>query len=145
MKIVGRVVAGSKIGRTLGYPTANLAVPAGFDAVDGVYAARVRVIKRDVDRVASDGAGGVDDSGAERFYDAMANLGVKPTFSKKDGNEARILELHLFGFEGELYGRELTAELRDFIRPEQRFATPTALRTRIAKDEKLIKKILKCI
>ncbi len=124
MKIRGTVVEGDGRGRTLGYPTANVAVDADADAADGVYAALVEI------------------EGGNRRYGAMANLGVKPTFS---GGGKRILELHLFDFNGDLYGRELTAELRDFIRPEQRFPTPEALRTQIAKDEEIIKNILKCI
>ncbi len=123
MKIRGTVVKGDGRGRALGYPTANIVVGTDFDAADGVYAALVEIE-------------------GERRYGAMANLGVKPTFS---GGGKRILELHLFDFNGDLYGRELTAELRDFIRPEQRFASPEALRTQIAKDEETIKNILKCI
>ncbi len=119
MKLRGRVVEGSKVGRALGYPTANIAVDAGLDHPDGVYAARVAV--------------------EGRQYDAMANLGVKPTFSDDGG---RVLELHLFDFEGDLYDRELEIELIRFIRPERRFPTPEALRTRIAEDEKQIKNIL---
>ena len=121
MIIRGRVVEGSKVGRVLGYPTANIAVDAGLDSADGVYAAWVSV----------DG----------RQYGAMANLGVKPTFS--DGG-ARVLELHLFDFEGDLYGADLTVELIRFIRPERRFPTPEALRFQIAEDEKQIKNLLKC-
>ena len=107
----------------MGYPTANIAVPDGFEAANGVYAARVHI---DGDKV---------------LRDAMANLGVKPTF----GGSGRILELHLFGFDGDLYGRELTIELAEFIRPEQKFSTPGELRAQIGKDEKHIKQILKCI
>jgi riboflavin kinase/FMN adenylyltransferase len=104
----------------LGYPTANIAVDADLDAVNGVYAARVRV------------------EGKE--YGAMANLGVKPTFS--GGKGARVLELHLFDFEGDLYGRELAIELGEFIRPEQRFPIPEILRAQIAEDEETIKTLL---
>jgi riboflavin kinase/FMN adenylyltransferase len=123
MKIRGDVVKGEGRGRTLGYPTANIAVPDGLAATDGVYVARVRV------------------EGKE--YGAMANLGVKPTFS--EGKDNRVLELHLLDFEGDLYGRELTIELGEFIRPEQKFASLEALRTQIETDEKQIKNILKCI
>jgi hypothetical protein len=130
MKIGGTVVRGDGRGRTLGYPTANIAVDADLDAVDGVYAARVWV---DGD----DGTGGDDG----KLYGAMANLGVKPTFS--DGTGRRVLEIHLFGFEGDIYGRELTIELGEFIRPEKRFPTSEALRTQIAEDEKRIKNRLR--
>ncbi len=122
MKITGQVVEGSKMGRELGYPTANIAVDDIFAADNGVYAAQVEV-------------------GGKR-YGAMANLGIKPTFPKSGG---RVLELYLFDFSGNLYGCEITAELVRFIRPEQRFASPEALRIQIAKDEKIVKNILKCI
>lgn len=141
IKITGRVVHGNKIGRGLGYPTANIPVAADLDIADGVYAARVWLDggkyndSKHNDSEHNDGEPG-------KRYGAMANLGVKPTFSD---NGRRILELHLFDFKGNLYGLELTAELMEFIRPEQRFESPDALRTQIAKDEKQIKHILKCI
>jgi riboflavin kinase/FMN adenylyltransferase len=77
-----------------------------------------------------------------RRYGAMANLGVKPTFS--DGRGGRFLELHLFDFAGDLYDRDLTVELGQYLRPEKKFPTPTALQTQIKRDESEIKKILKC-
>ena len=113
--IIGKVIKGDGRGRTLGYPTANIAVPDGFAAANGVYAASVEV----------DGA----------RYGAMVNLGIKPTF----GGCGRVLELHLFDFSGDLYGREVTVELVEYIRPEQRFPTLEALRARIEKDEREIK------
>jgi riboflavin kinase/FMN adenylyltransferase len=102
----------------LGYPTANISVDGIIErAVDGVYAATVNV----------DG----------RQYRAVANLGVKPTFS--DGG-TRVLELHLIDFSGDLYGRTLTAELVKFIRPEQKFSSPEALRAQIALDKREVEK-----
>jgi riboflavin kinase/FMN adenylyltransferase len=121
MRVSGRVVEGNKVGRELGYPTANIVVDEEPEAESGVYAAVVEF----------DG----------QQYGAMANFGVKPTFSK--GGD-RILELHIFDFEGDLYGRHLRVELGDFIRPEKKFPTPEALRMQIARDEKTIKNILKC-
>ncbi len=127
MKVSGKVVEGSRLGRTLGYPTANIAVSGSLNAASGVYAARVWI----------------DGDNEARTYGAMANLGVKPTFGER--NDRRILELHLFDFEGDLYGRRLSVELVRFIRPEQKFATPEALRLQIGKDETNIKIILECI
>ncbi len=118
--IIGKVIKGDGRGRTLGYPTANIAVPDGFAAANGVYAASVEV----------DGA----------RYGAMVNLGIKPTF----GGCGRVLELHLFDFSGDLYGREVTVELVEYIRPEQKFPTPDALRAQIEKDKIKIENILKC-
>ena len=76
----------------MGFPTANIEADASLDARDGVYASRVEV----------DG----------RMYDAMSNLGYKPTV---DGRR-RLLETNIFGFEGDLYGRRLRVELLRFIR-----------------------------
>ena len=142
MKIHGRVVHGSERGRTLGYPTANVAVPEWFEAADGVYAAVVELDGAGEPNVTC-GSGGSGGSGIAADcglrYGAMANLGVKPTFADGGG---RILELHLLGFEGDLYGRELTVELIRFIRPERRFASPEELRTQIEKDKLIIENIL---
>jgi riboflavin kinase/FMN adenylyltransferase len=147
MKVTGRVVSGSRLGRELGYPTANIAVGADCEAADGVYAAWVEI----------DG----------RRHGAMVNLGVKPTFSgardvsgesagvgeggvsgegdRGVGGADRILEIHVMDFDGDLYGRELTVELSEYIRPERRFPSPSALRHQITQDEKTIKNILRCI
>jgi riboflavin kinase/FMN adenylyltransferase len=119
MKVTGRVVHGSKIGAALGYPTANIIPDGTLSIENGVYAAVVDV----------DG----------QRHAAMANLGVKPTFSENGG---RVLELHLLGFTGDLYGREVEAELVEFIRPERRFASPEELRTQIARDKLEVEKIL---
>ena len=126
MKVSGKVVEGNRLGRTLGYPTANIAVSGSLTAASGVYAARVWI----------------DGDEEERKYGAMANLGVKPTFGGL--HDHRILELHLFDFEGDLYGRRLSVELVRFVRPEQKFATPEDLRLQIEKDETNIKNILEC-
>jgi FAD synthase len=114
MKITGRVVRGEQLGRRLGYPTANIAVDGGFAAADGVYAAWVWLD--------GDGDGGGNGDGGE-------------------GGD-RFLELHLFDFADDLYGRELTAELIGFVRPEKKFPTPAALRSQIKRDESKIKTIL---
>ncbi len=119
MKIVGRVTEGSRIGRGLGYPTANLPVGRDIAAADGVYAAAVEY-------------GG-------RRYGAMAYLGVKPTFP----GGGRVLELHLLDFTGDLYGENLEAELLEFIRPDRKFASPEQLRAQIEKDKEQIIEILK--
>ena len=95
MIIEGIVVHGNSLGGRMGFPTANIEADASLDARDGVYASRVEV----------DG----------RMYDAMSNLGYKPTV---DGRR-RLLETNIFGFEGDLYGRRLRVELLRFIRPEQ--------------------------
>jgi riboflavin kinase/FMN adenylyltransferase len=116
--IKGRVTSGSQIGRQIGYPTANIALPQGVDVPSGVYAATVRF--------------------GEQECPAIANLGVRPTVS--DAGE-RTLEVHLPGFTGNLYGEELEVELGEFIRPERKFSSTAELAAQIEKDKQQIEKI----
>lgn len=124
MVIEGIVVHGNSLGGRMGFPTANIEVDAALEVRDGVYASRAEV----------DG----------RMYDAMSNLGCKPTV---DGRR-RLLETNLFDFDGDLYGRRLRVELLRFIRPERRFARwrsssgrsrPTAARSAAARGHPSIR------
>lgn len=110
MRIEGIVEPGRRLGRELGFPTANLVVPDDFPATDGVYAAWAEV----------DGI----------RYRAMSNLGRNPSV----GGTERRLETHLFEFRGDLYGRRLCVELERRIRDERTFATLEELRDQIARD-----------
>ena len=112
--IEGVVEHGRRLGRELGFPTANMAVPDSVTAADGVYYSRVEV----------DGT----------RYDAMSNLGSNPSV----GGAVRHLETHIFGFGGSLYGRTLRVELVCKIRDERRFATIGELRAQIARDKEYI-------
>lgn len=109
--IEGVVEHGRRLGRELGFPTANLPVPDDLQAADGVYRSRVEI----------DG----------RSYAAMSNLGRNPSV----GGVARRLETHVFDFEGSLYGRQLRVELLERIREERTFATTEELRRQIARDK----------
>mgnify|MGYP000662166562 CR=1 FL=1 len=109
--IEGVVEHGRRLGRELGFPTANMAVPDSVTAADGVYYSRVEV----------DGT----------RYDAMSNLGSNPSV----GGAVRHLETHIFGFGGSLYGRTLRVELVRKIRDERRFATIGELRAQIASED----------
>jgi riboflavin kinase / FMN adenylyltransferase len=105
------VVHGAQVGRKLGFPTANVAVPPRrLLPADGVYAARV--------------------SWEGESHPAAANLGVRPTV---DGTR-RVLEPHLLDWEGDLYGREVRVEFRKRLRAEQRFPNLEALREQIGRD-----------
>ena len=116
--IEGVVEHGQRLGRELGFPTANLAVPAGFPLSDGVYRSRAEV-------------GG-------RWYDSMSNLGCNPTV----GGGKRRLETHIFGFAGELYGSRLRVELLEKIRDERRFSTLEELQAQIAEDRATVLHLL---
>ena len=116
--VSGEVVHGRRLGRELGFPTANIGVPDDCAAPDGVYRSRVTV----------DGVS----------YDAMSNLGCNPSV----GGSRRHLETYLFGFEGSLYGRTLRVELFMKIRDERSFPTVEALRRQLEADERMIRAML---
>ena len=117
-KLTGTVEHGRQLGRELGFPTANLAVPEGWGPADGVYRSRVE----------ADGA----------TWDAMSNLGCNPSV----GGRSRRLETHLFDYEGTLYGRTITVELLDRIRDERTFGSIEALRQQLAADRQQIEKLI---
>lgn len=117
--IEGVVVGGKQLGRRLGFPTANIALNDDFEVENGVYASKVYV------------------EGVE--YDAMTNIGVRPSV---DGS-TRLLETHLFGFEGLLYGLTLRVELIEKIRDEKRFSSVEELKEQIEKDRETVKSKLK--
>jgi len=109
--VLGTVVPGSRRGGGLGFPTANLDAAGLQLPPDGVYNVRVRT--------------------GDDVFRGLANLGVRPTFSSGD---RRVLEVHLLDFEGDLYGREMEVEFREFLRGERKFDSADGLRAQIARD-----------
>jgi len=109
--ICGRVVEGDRIGRQLGFPTANLDATNLALPPHGVYAASAKV----------DG----------KFFWAALNLGVRPTVAV--GLQLRV-EVHLLDFSGDLYGAELEVEIGVKLRAERKFSSPAQLREQIARD-----------
>jgi riboflavin kinase/FMN adenylyltransferase len=116
-EIDGRVAAGDRRGRTIGFPTANLGLDDYLQPSFGVYAVRVS-------------GDGPDDPLAGHTIDGVANLGLRPTV----GGLVPRLEAHLFDTDVDLYGRHLRVALVDFIRPERKFAGLDALKAQIAQD-----------
>jgi len=112
--IFGTVTHGARLGHTLGFPTANLRAHNEQFPPDGVYAVEA-VLEGETAR-----RGGV------------VNIGVRPTLRHSSGE--RLLELHLFDFEGDLYERHVEVFFHRFLRAEQKFAGLDALREQIAKD-----------
>jgi riboflavin kinase/FMN adenylyltransferase len=110
--ILGTVVEGDQVGRKLGFPTANLAAHNEQYPPNGVYAVEAR---RD-----------------SKLLPGVANIGVRPTVKNAGGE--RLLEVHLFDFNEDLYGEDLEITFRQFLRPEQRFPSLDALRQQIASD-----------
>lgn len=114
----GRVVRGKQLGRTLGFPTANLDAES-TDLARGVYAVRVRL-----------------ESGAEKM--GMMNVGRHPTLPEGPAT----VEINLLDFEGDLYGQTLYVEPEAFLRGEVRFESPDALRAQLAHDRKTVRALL---
>ena len=113
-EIDGRVDVGDKLGRTIGFPTANIALVDYLRPAPGVYAVRA----------------GIEDGASVTWHDGAANFGWRPTVGGKDLR----LETHLFDFSGDLYGKHLRVALIERLRAEQRFDGLDALKAQIAAD-----------
>jgi riboflavin kinase/FMN adenylyltransferase len=109
--VTGIVEKGRQLGRQLGFPTANVATGNLQLPPDGVWAVRV-----------------IDASG--RQWDGVANLGMRPTV----GGVKRLLEVHVFGFSGEIYGETLEICFEKHLRREMKFSSLELLRVQISKD-----------
>ena len=117
-EIEGVVEQGDQRGRTIGFPTANVALGEHLRPRFGVYAVRTLV----------DG----------KWLNGVANLGKRPTVGKLQEN----FEVHLFDFAGDLYGKTLRVQLVDFIRPEMKFAGLDQLKAQIAADGQAARTLL---
>jgi len=119
----GPVTQGDQRGRTLGYPTANLVPdPALVIPGHGVYACRVAV----------------PDGDGWRWWPAATSIGVRPTFVTGRGV---LIEAHLLGFEGDLYGRELRLVFLERLRGEKRFDSADALVEQMRADVESARRI----
>ncbi|MDW8229142.1 MAG: bifunctional riboflavin kinase/FAD synthetase [Saprospiraceae bacterium] len=120
--LCGTVVAGHQVGRSIGFPTANLQpeTPRQLIPPDGIYAARAHLPNGST-------------------FDAMLYIGRRPTLS---GDETRAIEAHLLDFEGDLYGQTLRIEVLDFIRKDRKLADLQQLRAQIEADRDAIRQRL---
>ena len=110
-RLLGKVVTGQQLGRTIGFPTANLKVPSEkFLPRYGVYAANVY----------REG----------HVFKGVMNVGCRPTVA----GAAPTIEVHLLNWSGDLYGKALKVDLLRFLRPEQKFDSVEALKQQIARD-----------
>ena len=119
-QLSGIVVKGKQLGRTIGFPTANIKVndPDKLIPADGVYAVRVKY--------------------KEELLGGMLNIGMRPTVEGLD----RTIEVNIFNFDKEIYGEELEIRFIEYIRPEKKFSGLDALKEQILSDKITSEKIL---
>ncbi|WP_264511524.1 bifunctional riboflavin kinase/FAD synthetase [Flavobacterium sp. N1719] len=111
----GTVVQGQQIGRTIGFPTANIAIETTEKLIpcNGVYIAFAHI--------------------DNKKYEGVMNIGNRPTVN----GQSQSIEIHLFDFNTSIYGEKITLELIEYIRPEQKFEDLNALKLQIAKDKQI--------
>jgi len=112
----GFIVRGNQIGRTIGYPTANLRIlnEEKLIPANGVYAVRVH-----------------GNCFGEKVYDGMMNIGIRPTV---DGQK-KVIEVHIFNFDADIYENTITVSVYEFIRGEEKFSGLDALKNQLALDK----------
>ncbi|MEL6966855.1 MAG: bifunctional riboflavin kinase/FAD synthetase [Pseudomonadota bacterium] len=118
-QVSGTVVPGAQLGRTLGYPTANLKLPETATLAHGIYAVRFS---------RADGT----------VYDGVASFGRRPTFD----NGAPLLETFVFDFSGDLYGETVTVSLFEWLRGEEAFDSAEDLIVQMDKDSEAARAVL---
>ncbi|WP_375495186.1 bifunctional riboflavin kinase/FAD synthetase [uncultured Nostoc sp.] len=124
--LLGDVVQGQQLGRTIGFPTANLQLPKDkFLPRQGVYAVRVFTLSEISDTAPSENLG-------------VMNIGNRPTVNGTYSSA----EVHLFDWSGDLYGKKLVVQLVKFLRPEQKFPSLEALKTQIQLDCVVAREVL---
>ncbi len=121
--LTGRVVGGMKLGRKLGYPTANVEIqePQKLVPPDGVYACVVTIVGK--------------------RYMGMLNIGYRPTFN--DQQKLRSIEVHILEFKKNVYSEEISVEFIDRIRDEKKFEGVEELKSQLKDDEQRTREILK--
>ncbi len=108
----GEVKMGKQLGRTLGFPTANISLPDHARLANGIYAVRLR-----------------RENG--KIYDGVASFGRRPTFD----NGAELLETYIFDFDDDIYGENITVSLFGYLRAEEKFEAVDALIEQMNKDK----------
>lgn len=110
-RVRGEVIGGARRGTGLGFPTANLRLPAGTALAHGIYAVRVRLA-------------------SAASHDGVAYIGTRPTFD----HGAVLLEVFLIGFDGDLYGQQIEVAFVDFVRGDRKFHDEVSLRRQMDAD-----------
>ena len=118
--IKGEVIEGKKLGRKLGFPTANIELEVTDSTPNGIYAVEVEL------------------DGVEYF--GVANIGIRPTIKDSD---VKLLEVYIFDLSKDIYGKELRVKLSVWLREERKFEDIDELQRQIAEDVESAKKYFK--
>jgi riboflavin kinase/FMN adenylyltransferase len=118
----GKVVTGNKLGRVLGYPTANIEIDEQLKLLprNGVYAVLARL--------------------KNKVYEGMLSVGVRPTIEPE--GDHRVVEVNIFGFDGDLYGQNIKVAFLEWLRCEKKFKSLDELRDQISIDKQEVLRIL---
>lgn len=118
--IAGMVVKGQQLGRTLGFPTANISIKENYKLIpaDGIYAVKV--------------------CNKYKKFSGMLNIGHRPTV----GGEHKTIEVHIFDFDEDIYNSEISLEFIDHVRSEVKFDSVEELKQQLRRDEKQVRTIL---
>lgn len=127
-ELTGKVVQGDQIGRNIGFPTANINIAESYKLIPayGIYAVEVAIAPDEQINVTEY----IIDND-ETLYKGMGYIGMRPTLQ---GN-ARTIEVNLFDFNDDLYGKRLRIKIREFIRHDVRYDNIEAMKNQIANDE----------
>ena len=126
-EIEGRVQEGARLGRTLGFPTANISLGESLEPAYGVYAV----------------SAGIDQGDETVWRPGVASLGVRPTVEDTGhGGKEALLEVNLFDFDGDLYAQHMRVALVDYLRPEWKFDDLAALKVQMLEDARRARVIL---
>jgi riboflavin kinase/FMN adenylyltransferase len=128
----GKIVEGNKLGKTLGYPTANILVNDAFKLIPayGVYAVTVSI--------GFESQKPDDTFIAAATYKGMMNIGIRPTI----GDNKIMIEVNIFDFNKDIYGRVMRVYVKKYMRPEIKFNTLEELKVQMGMDEIDVKKVL---
>ncbi|WP_291728393.1 bifunctional riboflavin kinase/FAD synthetase [Bernardetia sp.] len=120
--ITGKVVKGKQIGRTIGYPTANLKLDYKHKLIpkQGIYAVRVYY--------------------KYEYYGGMLSIGVRPTIGK---NLKQTIEVNIFDFDKDIYDKNITLQFVKYLRPEEKYNSLEELKAQLAKDKEMSEEVLK--
>jgi riboflavin kinase / FMN adenylyltransferase len=118
--VLGTVIPGRQLGRTLAFPTANLTVHSEQLPPNGVYAVRASLMGQ--------------------IHRGVANLGCRPSI--ENGDQKQLLEVHLFDFDQDIYGQDLEVDFIQFLRAERKFDGLEALKAQIADDAQKARQLL---